>query len=382
MPENRRRRYSSTSDAWVSYIAAMDKGAPGTTEGMKGGGFYDAHSEYQRRIVAAGTAAIMQSVDALDLASINDACTIADYGCGTGATSVQSVGAAVRRLRERSRDLPLHTIHADLLTNDFNQVFRNVAETYAGTPGGPIYCSAVGGSFFEQILPSRSVHFGMCSNAAHWFRVQPQVDVPEGMYFSDACGAAREKLARQAADDWLAFLRARASEIVPGGRMLVQGIATVHDADGSEKVSAAALLQLMWQIANTMVEDSLLDRAILGRYLFPVYCRSKEEATAPVNIGGLLARDFGIVSAEISETGNPYWEQFEQSGDPAGYARSYTAFVRAFAESTLMKNLFASSGKSSELCDEFFSRFESAIRQDPSRGKYEAWVLRLILARR
>ena len=278
--------------------------------------------------------------------------------------------------------VPLHTIHADLLTNDFNQVFRNVAETYAGTPGGPIYCSAVGGSFFEQILPSRSVHFGMCSNAAHWFRVQPQVDVPEGMYFSDACGAAREKLARQAADDWLAFLRARASEIVPGGRMLVQGIATVHDADGSEKVSAAALLQLMWQIANTMVEDSLLDCAILGRYLFPVYCRSKEEATAPVNIGGLLARDFGIVSAEISETGNPYWEQFEQSGDPAGYARSYTAFVRAFAESTLMKNLFASSGKSSELCDEFFSRFESAIRQDPSRGKYEAWVLRLILARR
>ncbi len=163
--------------------------------------------------------------------------------------------------------------------------------------------------------------------------------------------------------------------------MLVQGIATVHDADRREKVSAAALLQLMWQIATTMADDSSLDRSVLVQYLFPVYCRSKEEATAPVATGGLLAKDFGIVSAEISETGNPYWEQFQESGDAAGYARSYTAFVRAFAESTLIKNLFASSAKSSELCDEFFARFENSISQDPSRGKYEAWILRLILAR-
>lgn len=58
------------------------------TEGMKGAGFYDAHSEYQRRVVAEGTAAISKIVDALDLATVSGACTIADYGCGTGATSV------------------------------------------------------------------------------------------------------------------------------------------------------------------------------------------------------------------------------------------------------------------------------------------------------
>lgn len=105
---------------------------------------------------------------------------------------MQSTGAAVRRLRERSRELPLHAIHADLLTNDFNQVFRNVAESYASEPGGPIYVSAVGGSFFEQIIPSRTVHLGMCSNAAHWFRKQPQVNLPEGMYFSNARRRAGE----------------------------------------------------------------------------------------------------------------------------------------------------------------------------------------------
>lgn len=360
----------------------VDKNASPVTEGMKGAGFYDTHSEYQRRIVAEGTATIVKMVDALDLPTVTSACIIADYGCGTGATSVQSVGAAVRRLRERNRQLPLHAIHADLLTNDFNQVFRNVAESYAGEPGGPIYVSAVGGSFFDQIVPSGTIHLGMCSNAAHWFRVQPQIEVPGGIYFSEARGAAREKLARQAADDWLSFLRARASELVPGGRMLVQGIATVKNADGGEKASGAKLLHLMWEVAQTMAEAALLDRSVLLRYLFPVYCRSEEEAIAPILAGGLLEKEFEVIAAETSEVGNPYWEEWERSGDAAVYARDYTAFVRAFAESTLMKNLFASSGKSSELCNEFFTRFESAVTRNPARGKYEAWILRLILARR
>ncbi len=350
---------------------------------MRGAGYYDAHSEYQRRIVAEGKAAISQMVDALDLASLTNVCTIADYGCGTGATSVQSVGAAVRRLRERSSGLPLQAIHADLVTNDFNQVFRNISESYAGEPGGPIYISAVGGSFFAQVIPSRTVHLGMCSNAAHWFRSQPKVNLPEGMYFSEALGAEREKLAQEAADDWLAFLQARANEIVAGGRLLVQGIATVKAQDGSEKVSAAKLLQLMWDVACAMADDGLLDKSLVVSYVFPVYCRSEEEAIAPTLPGAPLEKDFEAVSTEISEIANPYWESFQRDADAVAYASAYTAFVRAFAESTMMKHLFATgSGDAHALCNQFFDRFEAAIRSNPSRGRYESWILRLVLARR
>lgn len=350
---------------------------------MKGAGFYDAHSEYQRRVVAEGSAALTKMVDALDLTTVADACTLADYGCGTGATSVQSIGVMIRRLRERNRDVPIHAIHADLITNDFNQVFRDAAQSYESHPGGPIYVSAAGGSFFNQVTPSRTVHLGMCSNAAHWFREQPQIDLPDGMYFSVAHGVARERLARQAGDDWLRFLQARANEIAPGGRMLVQGIASVEDEAGREKVSAAKLLQLMWQTAAAMADDGILDRTVLVGYIFPVYCRTREEAIAPMNRGGALEREFAVVSAEVREMGNPYWEELERSGDAIKYAREYTAFVRAFAESTLMNNLFASAGKkSSDLCNEFFHRFQTAVRKDPGAGKYEAWILRLTLARR
>ncbi len=357
----------------------MARAARGVTEGMKGAGYYDAHSEYQRRIVTDSKATILKCVDALDLASMTGACTIADYGCGTGATSVQSVGMALRRLRERDLELPLHAIHADLVTNDFNQLFRNVAEGYASAVDGSIYVSAVGGSFFTQIIPSRAVHLGMCSNAAHWFRSQPKVEMPEGMFFSDARGAARKRLAQEAADDWLAFLEARAAEIVPGGRMLVQGIATVQGNDGTENVSAAELLQLMWEVVSAMAEDRLLDKSRLVSYIFPVYCRSKDEAIAPMLPDAPHEREFEVVSTEIAEIANPYWELFQRDGDAAAYARVYIQFVRAFAESTMMKHLF---GDAPALCDEFFHRCETGIARDPLRGKYKSWILRLVLARR
>ncbi len=265
------------------------------------------------------------------------------------------------------------------MTNDFNQLFRNVAEGYASAVDSSIYVSAVGGSFFTQIIPSQTVHLGMCSNAAHWFRSQPKVEVPEGMFFSDSRRAARKRLVREAADDWLAFLEARAAEIVPGGRMLVQGIATVEEEDGTEKVSAAELLQLMWEVTCAMAEDGLLDKSRLVSYIFPVYCRSKDEAIAPMLPGGPREKEFEVVLTQISKVANPYWELFQRDGDAGAYAQGYVQFVRAFAESTMMKHLF---GDAPALCDEFFHRCEAAIASDPSRGKYKSWILRLVLARR
>ncbi|MDQ3118500.1 MAG: class I SAM-dependent methyltransferase, partial [Verrucomicrobiota bacterium] len=203
------------------------------TPGMKGDGFYDAHSEYQRRIVEDAAQAIRTMVRALPLAQDSgEICTVVDYGCGTGATTAQSMGTALRALRERAPKIALQASHADQVTNDFNQVFRTAAETYQRDVAAPLYVSAVAGSFFGQIVPAGSVAVGLCSNAAHWFRKQPKVALPGGIYFSVAEGEARAELAQTAADDWLAFLSARASELEHGGRLLVQGIGRIADVDG------------------------------------------------------------------------------------------------------------------------------------------------------
>ncbi len=348
---------------------------------MKGGGFYDAHSEYQHRVILAGEARIRHAIATLDLDGIAGALTISDYGAGTGATSVLAVHAAIRAIRERGATLPIVAVHNDLPTSDFSSLFELAAAAggYLGEPG-PIYSTAAAGSFFGQVVADGSVHLGLCSNAAHWFREQPDVGPVEGMYFSAAKGKAGERLAAQAAEDWRSFLGARAAELAPGGRLLVQGIAT----DGSQ-VSAAGLLDQMWRVCRDLVHEELLDSETVARYIFPVYCRSKKEVASPVEPGGALAARLTLVSSKLEEVPNPYWEQLGRDGDAQAYARTYSDFVRAFSEANLTRDLFSPGARGVEpgqLCTEFFDRFEQLTSAQPDAGRYRAYVLSSIFIRR
>jgi hypothetical protein len=349
---------------------------------MKSAGFYDAHSEYQRRVVEAGAAAIERAVGGLDLEAIDGALTIVDYGAGTGANSVRAMRTAIEAIRSRSSEVPIAAIHNDLPTSDFGALRLAADEDgYDRIAGGPIYSMAAAGSFFDQVVADASVRIAMCSNAAHWYREQPRVGECEGMYFSDARGEQRKRLAAQAAADWTRFLAARSRELAAGGRLLVQGIGV--DDDG--RVSAARLLEQMWKVAVELSDRGLLDRGVLAGYVFPVYCRSAAEAGAPVERGAALADRFEVVSIDSLEVANPYWELLTDSGDREAYASAYTAFVRAFSESTLEGGLFAPGAvdvEATALCDEFFAAFERATVADPDAGRYEAYVVTVILARR
>lgn len=309
---------------------------------------YDAHSEYQRRVVEGGDKLIRELVGALDLPASGATLAVTDYGAGTGATSVHAMRTAIAAVRARVADLPVLAVHNDVLTSDFTQLFHNVggAGGYLGLDGGPVYTAAAAGSFFDQVLPAASVDAGMCSNAAHWFREQPDVDVPEGMYFSDATGAARKALADLAAGDWQAFLTARAAELRPHGRLLVQGIGRTDTL-----VSAGKLLTVMWQVAVAMANAGEVSATVPG---------------------------LAVASLTREEVANPYWEQYERDGDAAAYAKTYIEFVRAFAASSLTAGLF---GGSTHLCDEYFARMQAATEADPEAGRYEAWIVRVTFAR-
>jgi SAM dependent carboxyl methyltransferase len=354
-----------------------------TTAGMKGKGFYDVHSEYQRRVIEAGDELIRDAAKSLEPGA-DGAITVVDYGSGTGATSVRAVETAVSALRGLHPERPLEVIHNDVPGNDFTQLFRNVAgdQGYLPSEGGPVYALAAAGSFFEQVIPDASADLGMCSNAAHWLRRQPEAEIPSGMYFPEASGEEREKIASQAAADWLSFLAARARELRRGGRLVVQGIAS---DDRGERVSASRLLRVMWRAAEDLADQGLLNRDRLAAYVFPVYCRSPCEARRPIEAGSGLARELELVSESLDEVPSPYWEDYESSGDAEKYADAYVEFVRAFAESTMLANLFEPGAvgiEPAELCRRYFERLRAICAESPDAGRYEAWILRLVLARR
>ena len=356
---------------------------------MKGGGFYDDHSEYQHETARTAAELIAESVAAVRLPPVERAFVVADYGAATGRNSIESLRVAVAAVRARRPAQPVAVIHNDLPTNDWNELFANVAAAGEGTAepeGPPVVPLASAISFFEPAAPAGSVHLGLSFSAAHWLRDRPDVDVTGGFYFCEATGEARAALAAQADADWTSFLASRAVDLAPGGRLIVQTVGSEPAADGSEAVTARRLLRAMSEVARDLVGAGALSAEAVERYLLPVYARTVEEALAPLGrpdspVAGL----FDVVACRTAAVANPYLERWQADGDANRYARSYAAFVRAFTESSLLEGLFVPGARSAppgRLLDTYFARLAERFAADPLRDRFEDWTLTVVLERR
>ncbi len=360
-----------------------------TTEGMKGGGYYDEHSEYQQRTAQTAAALIEESVRAVPALAAGATFVIVDYGSSTGKNAIASVRAAVAAVRDRERDRPVAAVHNDLPTNDWNELFANLAarpDSYLELGGRPVLPLASAISFYEPAVPAGAAHLGVSFSAAHWLCTQPGVDVRDAFYFCEASGEARAALSAQADADWTTFLAARAADLAPGGRLLVQMVGTdVQSPSGEPAVTARKLMRAMTEVAREMVDAGVLDRPAFERYLLPVYARTPDEARKPLEQPGPLADAFDVEVARTDPVSNPYLDQWRRDRDAAAYGRSYAAFVRGFTESSLRANLFepgGHGGNAGALLDDYFSRLEHRFAADPEADAFEDWTLTVVLTRR
>jgi len=358
-----------------------------TTKGMASG--YDEHSEYQRAVAGTGAALIEECVEATGPLPDGATFVVADFGASTGKNSIASVRTAVDAVRSASPTRPIAVLHNDVPTNDWNTLFANVASdehSYLKAAGPPALPLASAITFFEPAAPAGSVHLGMSFSAAHWLREQPTAAV-DGFYFCDATGAARDALAAQADADWTAFLVARAHDLAPGGRLLVQDVGTEPEGDGNAPhVTASRLLAAMHDVAVQMADAGELDPDAVERYLLPVYARTPAEAVAPIERAGSdLAAAFTVIEARTDPVANPYLTAWKADGDGAAYGTAYAAFVRGFTESSLREHLFvpgAVGADPQQRIDEYFARLEARFAADPEADAFEDWTLTVVLARR
>jgi SAM dependent carboxyl methyltransferase len=182
-----------------------------TTEGMKGGGYYDDHSEYQRSVAATGATYIDECVAAIPMPPPEHAVVVVDYGASTGANSLASMRAAVSAVRARRADQPVAAVHNDLSTNDWNQLFANVAShpdsyTKHAGPVVPPLASAI--SFFEPAVPRGRPTSGCRSQPRTGCAPSRRSPCPKASTSARATGEARAALAAQADADWTTFLTA------------------------------------------------------------------------------------------------------------------------------------------------------------------------------
>jgi SAM dependent carboxyl methyltransferase len=354
------------------------------TTGMVGHGFYDRHSAPQWAAIEAVLPWLEQAVAEMDLAEMPPTIALADFGCSEGRNSIQVVRRLIPAIRARS-SRPVLTVHSDLPTNDYAGLLRNLRAEHRSSLGDEVFSAVVGGSMFDQLLPPRSAHLAMTYNAIGFLSRRPLERLPgyilpNGPSALRAVGAVsagdRAVFAAQALADIESFLRARAAELVPGGKLLVE-VFGAGDAgrtcDGIYDALNDAVLEAL--------DAGLIDRPGYEAFYQPVYFRRLEELTAPVaGPDARLASLFRLERAETYEVEVPFVEQFRRTGDAATFARSCTDFFRAFTEPVLRAAF--PDREPDRLVDDVFARAERLIRDHPERYEFHYVSVAALLTRR
>ncbi|MBO0678335.1 SAM-dependent methyltransferase [Mycolicibacterium sp. S2-37] len=252
---------------------------------------------------------------------------IADYGAATGHNSLLPICSAIAVLRKRTR--PEHSVlvaHTDVPDNDFTAMFRTLADdpdSYLRKDAAA-FASAVGRSFYGQILPSNSVNLGWSSWAIQWLSRTPAA-VPDHLHVArSAEDSLRTAYARQAALDWHEFVAFRGRELCPGGRLVVMTMAVGEDGD----FGFAPLLTAMVDALEELVGAGELRDEEMQRMTVPTVARSAADFRAPFAPSGRF-EGLEIEHLEIFDAEDRFFEQYRKDKDDKAFGAEWAAFARA-----------------------------------------------------
>ncbi|MFG1359280.1 class I SAM-dependent methyltransferase [Xanthobacter pseudotagetidis] len=323
--------------------AGRDRPAP-----MEGHGAYNRGSRVQGSSLGPAAGLLVAAARAAALPDAPAPLVIADYGASQGRNSLAPIGAALGELRRRAGPgRAVGVIHTDLPGNDFSALF----ETLESDPGsylkgdGAVFPSAVGRSFFRQILPGGSVHLGWTSWAVQWLsRVPaPIPDQVQVAFSRDA--AARAAFAAQADADWRAFLSARAAELAPGGRLVVLAMAT----DDSGDFGYGAQVATLYAALEAMAARGDIAADALARMAIPTYGRTRAEFAAPF-AGGRFA-GLRIEGLDVFHGEDRVFADYAADGDARAFGAKWAGFSRASVFPTLASELGADPARAARFMD-------------------------------
>jgi hypothetical protein len=294
----------------------------------------------------------------VELPHIPHTIVIADYGASAGHNSLLPIGAAIAIVRARAEaGRAVCVFHADVAENDYAALYDALEtdpQSYLRDDPAT-FASSSGRSVYQQVVPTNIVTLGWSSWAVHWLHRVPAV-IPDHVQIGCSSDAqAKAVYARQAADDWLAFLTARSRELVPGGRLVVLTMACDDGEPGYQPV-----LDALHDELTVMVDDGMLTRGEVRNMVIPSVGRTEIELTAPFaptnRFAGLTVEHLEMFDAE-----DQYFTKFQRDSNAETFARQWAAFARVSVFPALLTAL--EGGAHAEHRERFVERLESGLRE-------------------
>ncbi|MCV7014603.1 class I SAM-dependent methyltransferase [Mycolicibacterium madagascariense] len=262
---------------------------------------------------------------------------IADYGAATGHNSLLPIGAAVAAVRTRTR--PEHSIlvtHTDVPDNDFTALFRTLADdpdSYLKSDAA-CFASAVGRSYYTQIVPSNSVNLAWSAWSVQWLAHTP-APVPDHVVVAlsrdDAVRAAYQK---QAARDWHEFVAFRGRELSPGGRLVVMTMALGEDGD----FGYGPLLDAVTETLSELVARDVLTEDEARVLTIPVVGRKARDFLSPFAPSGTFEK-LTVEHLEVFDAEDRFWAQYRLDHEADAFGARWADFLVASAFPTLAATL-------------------------------------------
>lgn len=318
------------------------------------------HTESMRLQAAGLPAAISlfeEAAQAVPLPRSPQPIVIADYGAATGHNSLMPIAAAIAKLRTRTRsEHAVLVAHTDVPDNDFTALFHTLDEdpdSYLKRDRAT-FASAIGRSFYSQILPSNSVSLGWSSWACQWLSRVP-TPVPDHVQVSYSNDAdTKAGYARQAAHDWHEFVAYRGRELCPGGRLVVLTMAI--DDDG--QFGYRALLDAVVEALGALCVDGLLTEDEVRGISLPIVGRSAADFRVPFAPKDRF-ESLAVEHVEVFHAEDRFWAQYLLDQDATAFGSQWAAFARVSVFPTMAAALAGGAGDPRR--PEFLDRLEKDV---------------------
>jgi hypothetical protein len=249
--------------------------------------------------------------------------TCIDRGSGCGVNSQSLIDAFVRVVR-RLTPLSAMAFCNEKFPGCFSPLAATIQSKGRGEPFA--YRAMLCGSFLDQLVPDATVDLVTSNAALHWLdlnRLPPRGETPRMTR-----GGIDRELARIASTQWQRLLDSVATELRPGGKLVASFLAR---SDGHERHLPLALLD---RAIKEVVGDAFERSDTLLACPIPIYPRSRAEIVAPFQRPS-KSPPLVLDRCRVEAIECPYYRQFLRSGDAAGYANSFTEFIRAFSSTRL-----------------------------------------------